>query len=262
MSIPEHGYPLSAAVSPRLQVIDHTASTNADVVRAVMTTAEEWPHLSVLLTTDQTHGKGRVGREWTTPRGSALAVSTLVRVPDLPVHARGWIPLIAGAAMAHAVSEQLGNQLIGLKWPNDVLVDGGKICGILAEVVPGQPDAVVVGAGVNTRMTRDQFPVPSAISFAALGITCDDDRLLADYLPWLQRHLTDLISADGDAVAAGVHDVVEKRCTTIGRIVSVLLPGGEVLGGRALRLDPDGRLVISADGAEVAVGAGDVVHVR
>ena len=262
MSIPEHGYPLAAAVSPRLQVIDHTASTNADVVRAVMTTPDDWPHLSVLLTTDQTHGRGRIDRHWTTPPGSALALSTLVRVPDLPVHARGWIPLIAGAAMAEAVSNQLDGQLIGLKWPNDVLVDGGKICGILAEVVPGHPDAVVIGAGVNTRMTREQYPVPSAISFAAFGITCDDDRLMADYLTWLDKHLADLVAADGDAVAAGVHAAVEKQCTTIGRIVSVQLPGGETLGGRARRLDHDGRLVLWAEGAEVVVGAGDVVHVR
>lgn len=262
MSIPEHGYPLAAAVSPRLQVIDHTGSTNADVVRAVMTTPDDWPHLSVLLTTDQTHGKGRVGREWQTPPGSALAMSTLVRVPDLPVHARGWIPLLAGAAMVHAVSRQLQGQSVGLKWPNDVLVDGGKICGILAEVVPGHPDAVVIGAGLNTRMTRDEFPVPSATSFAALGAKCDDDRLMADYLTWLDKNLAALVAAAGDAKASGVHAAVEKICTTIGRIVSVLLPGGGILAGRAVRLDPDGRLVIVADGLETAVGAGDVVHVR
>src|SRR3546814_15164502 len=95
------------------------------------------------------------------------------------MHSRGWIPLIAGADMTRAVAAQLAGtgNTTGLKWPNDVLVDGAKICGILAEVVPGHTDAVVIGAGVNTTMTRADLPVSTAISFAALGLECDDDQI-------------------------------------------------------------------------------------
>lgn len=264
MPIPAEGYPRAAAVSPRLQVTEHTDSTNADVVSAAAGAPAEWPHLSVLLTTDQRAGRGRLDRSWTAPPGTALAVSTLVRVPGLPDFARGWIPLIAGAAMTRAVAAQtLGTgHSASLKWPNDVLLDGQKVCGILAEVVPGHPDAVVVGAGVNTRMPLADLPVETATSFEALGLEADDDRLIADYLTALDEQLVALAAAHGNAAVAGVHGEIEALCTTLGRDVVVSLPDGSKLEGQALRIDLDGRLVVQAEYAETAVSAGDVVHVR
>lgn len=260
MPIPEDGYPRAAGVSPRLQVSERTGSTNADLVAAVSEGAvADWPHLSVLLTTDQTAGRGRLDRSWTTPPGTALAVSVLVRVPGIPPAARGWIPLIAGAAMARAIDVRLAGsgRAARLKWPNDVLVDGLKICGILAEVTT-DPDAIVIGAGVNTSMTRSDLPVTTATSFAALGVAVDDDALLADYLSSLEEQLAALAGAHGDAEAAGVRAEVEKVCVTIGLEVAVALPDGTTLEGVAERIDPDGRLVVGGR----AVSAGDVVHVR
>lgn len=264
MSIPADGYPLAAAVSPRVQLVETTDSTNADVVAAVLADDAGWPHLSVLVTTDQRHGRGRLDRTWVAPAGTALAVSAVVRVGALPVHARGWIPLVAGVAMTRAIAAQLRGipQTVGLKWPNDVLVEGQKICGILAEAVPGEFDAVVVGAGVNTRMPRVDLPVATAVSFAALGQDADEDKLLADYLRGLDELLAALIAADGDAVAAGVQAAVESVCTTLGAEVVVSLPDETTLEGRAERIDAEGRLVVAVGGAEVPVAAGDVTHVR
>ncbi|WP_243076992.1 biotin--[acetyl-CoA-carboxylase] ligase [Microbacterium sp. SS28] len=264
MSIPAEGFPLAAAVSPRVQVVDSTGSTNADVVDALLGAPEDWPHLALLLTTDQRSGRGRLDRSWTTPPGTALAVSVVVRVPGLPVQARGWIPLVAGAAMTRAIAAQVlgtGHDA-RLKWPNDVLLDGAKICGILAEVVPGMPDAVVIGAGVNTRMPQIDLPVPTATSFEAAGLVCDEDRLLADYLTALDEQLTALGAAGGDAVAAGVLAGVEGLCSTLARDVVVSLPDGTKLEGRAQAIDPDGRFVVVSGEIETAVSAGDVVHVR
>jgi BirA family biotin operon repressor/biotin-[acetyl-CoA-carboxylase] ligase len=265
MPIPEEGFPLAAAISPRVQVAETTDSTNADVVRLAGDDPAGWPHLSLILTTDQRAGRGRLERSWTAPPGTALAVSTLVEVGGIPVSARGWIPLIAGAAMTRAVAAQLGRSphSARLKWPNDVLVDGMKICGILAEVVPQHPDSVVVGTGVNTRMPRVDLPVATATSFEALGLESDDDRLLADYLTALDEQLTALAAAHGDAAAAGILAEIEALCATVGAAVSVSLPDGTVLEGRAQRIDTDGRLVVvDAFDAEIAVSAGDVVHVR
>jgi BirA family biotin operon repressor/biotin-[acetyl-CoA-carboxylase] ligase len=264
MSIPLEGYPRAAAVSPRLRIVESTDSTNADLVRAATAAPEQWPHLSAILTTDQRAGRGRLDRTWTAPQGTGLAVSVLVRVPDLPMEARGWIPLIAGAAMARAVIDQLRGtgHSAGLKWPNDVLLDGGKLSGILAEVVPAQPDSVVIGAGVNTRMTRADLPVETAISFAATGLDADEDRLLATYLTALDEQLSALTLAHGDAAASGVLGEVEALCTTLGSDVVVSLPDGTRLTGRAQRIDPAGRLVIASGDEETAVSAGDVVHVR
>lgn len=264
MSTPDEGYPRAAAVSPRVQVRERTGSTNADLAAASAEERAEWPHLSVLLTHDQTAGRGRLDRSWTTPPGTALAVSVLLRVPHLAFAARSWIPLIAGAAMARAIAAQLvgTGHSVGLKWPNDVLVDGMKICGILAEAVAGDPDAVVVGSGVNTRMATVDLPVPTATSFAAIGAECDEDALLADYLRALDEQLEALAAARGNAEVSGVRGEVEALCLTLGQDVSVSRPGGGSLVGRAVRIDADGRLVVAEGDVETAVSAGDVVHVR
>ncbi|UUT35759.1 biotin--[acetyl-CoA-carboxylase] ligase [Microbacterium elymi] len=255
-------YPRTAAVSPRVQVRSSTGSTNADVAAAVAADPLGWPHLSLLLTHDQRAGRGRLDRSWTAPPGTALAVSVLVRVADVPPAARGWIPLIAGAAMTRAIRAQLGGSghSAALKWPNDVLVDGGKICGILAEVVA--PDAVVIGSGINTTMARVDLPVVTATSFAAIGRTVDEDRLLADYLVALDEQLTALARSGGRAAEAGVRGEVEALCATIGADVRVSMPDGSTLEGRAQRLDDEGRLVVQSGATEIAVSAGDVVHVR
>ncbi|MDZ8171035.1 biotin--[acetyl-CoA-carboxylase] ligase [Microbacterium xanthum] len=264
MTIPAAGYPRTAELSPRVQVTESTDSTNADVIAGVRDAPGLWPHLSMLVTTDQRAGRGRLDRSWVAPPGTALAVSTLVRVPDLPVAARGWIPLAAGAALVRAVRAQLGSSghEATLKWPNDVLLDGAKLCGILTEVVPSHPDCVVIGTGINTRMSRAELPVETATSFLSAGIDVDDDRLLADYLDALDRHLSGLVTAAGDASVSGLHADVVRCCATVGKQVTVALPNGEALAGEASGIDVEGRLVVDAGGDPIAVSAGDVVHVR
>lgn len=248
--------PLARAASPRIEYVPTTASTNADL-RSVADDPLAWPHLSALITRNQTAGRGRLDRVWTAPDGAALAISVVVRV-SLDPALRGWVPLIAGIAMADAVAAQLPEHAVDVKWPNDVLVDEHKICGILAEATAG---AIIVGAGLNTAMTKDQLPVPTATSFAALGSVADEDRLLADYLRGLDAHLAALAAA-GDAVASGLHAAATARISTLGRTVRVSLPGDRTLDGRALGLDAEGRLVVRDDAGEHPISAGDVVHVR
>lgn len=247
----------ASAVASRLLVLPQCGSTNAEL-RGRAADALAWPHLSVLLTDTQTSGRGRLDRTWTAPAGAALAVSVLLR--DLPadVDLWGWIPLAAGVAMTNAVTAQLPGHEVGLKWPNDVLVDGKKICGILAEVAGG---AIVVGTGINTTMTVEQLPVPTATSFAALGVEADVDRLLADHLSALSATVAAL-TREADAMASGLHAAATARCLTLGQEVHVSLPGGGVLAGRAVRLAPDGRLVVDDGRTEREVTSGDVVHVR
>lgn len=265
MTFESEGLPRAAAISPRVQIVPTTESTNADVVRHVVDAPHEWPHLSMLVTMDQRAGRGRLDRTWVTPPGTALAVSVVVDAGEIPPAARGWIPLIAGAAMTRAIAAQLAGtpHSATLKWPNDVLLDGLKVCGILAEVVPGHPDAVVIGSGVNTRMPRPELPVDTATSFAAEGLDCDEDRLLADYLSALDEQLAALAAGGGDAGESGVLGEIEALCSTLGSDVAVSLPDGSTLWGRAQRIDAEGRLVVVQDAEfESHVSAGDVVHVR
>lgn len=255
----------SAAYAPRLDVLASTGSTNADLVAAVSTAPYEWPEGSVLLTTDQRRGRGRLDREWTTPPGSALAVSVLVHADGVPMEARGWLSLIAGMAMTRAVARVLQGtpHTAQLKWPNDVLVDGKKICGILAEAVrTDDVDAIVIGAGLNTAMTAEQLPTSTATSFAALGVDVDVDLLLSAYLFTLEERWGALRATGGNPYTAGVHAEVVAVCGTLGRQVRVHLPGDALLEGEATGIDAHGRLeVTSADGV-ITVSAGDVVHVR
>lgn len=245
------------AIAARLLVLPQCGSTNAEL-RARATDVVAWPHLSMLLTDTQTSGRGRLDRVWTTPPGAALAVSVLLR--DLPddVGAWGWIPLAAGVAMTDAVAAQLPAHQVGLKWPNDVLVDGRKICGILTEVVPG---AVIVGTGINTEMTAEQLPVPTATSFASLGAQVAVDRLLSGYLSRLAEVIGAFARAS-DAEASGLQQAVSDRCLTLGQDMNVMLPGDRVLTGRAVRLAAGGQLVVDDGQAEHEVSSGDVIHVR
>lgn len=268
MPLSSADFPKSAAVIPRLLVVESTGSTNADLVAAVTEAPDAWPHLSAVVTDDQRSGRGRLNRSWTAPPGSALAVSLVVRTAGIPSEALGWIPLIAGVAMADAIAEQLMGRVVAVKWPNDVLLDGLKISGILAELVG---DVVVVGAGVNTSMARSDLPVPTAVSFAAIGQTADQDELLARYVIRLRALLDVLSAAEGDAEASGIAEVVTQCCASLNTYVRVLLPGGagraasdaDVLEGRAVRIGSVGELVVKTEsGHEHAVTAGDVVHVR
>ena len=276
MPIPTQGFPRAAAVSPRLQVVDSVDSTNAKLLRDAAVDPDGHPHLAVVVTDDQRAGRGRLGRVWAAPAGTALAISVLLRVAAVEVADRGWIPLVAGSAMRQAIAAQLPGRAVTLKWPNDVLVgekDGGparKISGILAEVLPSDPMAVVVGAGVNTTMETVDLPVPTATSFADQGVEVDEDRLLADYLTALRDGIAALAVGGHAAVA----DEIAEHCSTLGEEVSVSLPapaseagepGGDVdttLRGVAVRLDASGGLVVQSAGVERVVNAGDVVHVR
>lgn len=249
-------FPRASTATPRLTFTESTGSTNADL--RAHAADEGWPHFAALFTRDQTAGRGRLDRTWAAPRNSALAISVLLReLPSTPT-ARGWISLAAGAAMSEAIAAQLPAHDVAVKWPNDVLVDGAKICGILAEAAS---NAVIVGSGVNTAMTAEQLPIPTATSFAVLGVRVDEDRLISDYLHLLNGHLAALIAA-GDARDSGLHRVVTERCATLGKTVTVSMPGGATLQGVASSIDSDGRLIVRSAGQEHAISAGDVVHVR
>lgn len=249
--------PRTAALASRLEWVDEAASTNTELVARA---AAGWPDRSVLVTDRQTAGRGRLGRAWTAPPGTSLAVSVLVR-PRIPRDRYGWLSLLAGVAMVDAV-RSLGAPA-DLKWPNDVLIGGRKVCGILAEALPDGSGAVL-GAGLNHRMTADSLPVPTATSLAVEGLPNDPDGVLAAYLERLGALLDTFEAAGGDPETSGLRLTVERVCGTLGSRVRVELPGGDSVTGQATGLDLDGRLVVvpDRDAAPFVVAAGDVTHLR
>lgn len=260
--------PSAAAVVPRLEILAHTGSTNDELARRVREEdAASWPDRSVLLTDDQRDGRGRLGRVWTTPPGASLAVSILLRPVTpagrpLPLTSYGWLPLLAGAALAEALRE-LGLPA-GVKWPNDVLIDGRKVSGILSELLPDGAGAIV-GTGINLRQRAEELPTEWSTSLALAGLVDPDpDAVLTAYLRAFTTLYLAYLAAGGDAEASGLRAAVTTSCVTLGSLVRVELPGDAELRGIAERIDADGRLVVrpSGGGEAVAVAAGDVTHVR
>jgi BirA family transcriptional regulator, biotin operon repressor / biotin---[acetyl-CoA-carboxylase] ligase len=234
-------------------VVPQTGSTNADLLEQARAGAAEG---LVLVAEEQTQGRGRLGRAWSAPPRSSLTFSVLLRPAGVPPSQLGWLPLLTGVAVAAAARDQAGVPA-SLKWPNDVLVGERKLAGILAEA---HGDAVVVGVGLNVALHQDELPVPGATSLLIEDATSTDRAaLLAAILAGLSRRYQ---AWRADPEAGGLRADYLRRCATIGRDVRVELPGGAVLTGTAGDVDDAGRLVVRAPGNLVAVGAGDVVHVR
>ncbi|MGH3562034.1 MAG: biotin--[acetyl-CoA-carboxylase] ligase, partial [Mycobacterium sp.] len=129
----------------RLDVVDETGSTNADLLARA--TAGEDIDGVVLIAEYQTSGRGRLGRHWSAPPRTQLALSVGVGADAVSTSGWGWLPLATGVATADALAEVAGIEA-GLKWPNDVVVGEGKLAGILAEAAAPKP-VIVVGLGLN-----------------------------------------------------------------------------------------------------------------
>lgn len=257
-------------VWPEPSLPEWTGSTNEDLVDL----GAQAPHLSVVATLDQRSGRGRLDRTWVAPAGAALATSLLLRPPsDVPVDALGWSTVLVALVAAETVDQLAGRQAAGVKWPNDLLVDGKKAAGILARLVPGQPShghTVVVGMGINLNQTRQELPVGTATSLALAGIQAGADQVLGTLWARLAVVTQDWFAERGSvtrplASLGGCSVVEAARATsaTLGNEVRVHLPGGRELVGTATDLDSDGCLVVSdAQGQAHHVHAGDVVHLR
>lgn len=252
-----------------LEVVDEIGSTNRELLDRAAAGATD---RSVLLAEYQASGRGRLGRTWTAPPRTQVAVSVLLRPGSVSPTLFGWLPLVTGLAVRDGL-RAAGGVDATLKWPNDVLVDGHKIAGILAEVtsVPGGGDygmrlpALVVGVGINVSLTREQLPVPHATSLALAGGTTDRDAVAEAVLRALaRRHAQwrDCERGSGSSVSDELMSEYSAACSTLGAEVRVELPGDVVQTGRAARVDREGRLVVVTPDGELPVAAGDVTHLR
>ncbi|WP_026313390.1 biotin--[acetyl-CoA-carboxylase] ligase [Actinomadura flavalba] len=255
-----------------VRVVRETGSTNADLAEAARAGA---PEGAVLVTEEQTAGRGRLGRSWAAPARSGLMFSVLVR-PRVPVARLGWAPLLTGVAVATAVRRvtafgQQGERFFEgaggdaavdarLKWPNDLLAGDRKLAGILVEKVE---DALVVGVGLNVGLRADELPVPTATSLAVEGAPLTDRApllraILREFATWYHAWT----ALDGDPERSGLRTTYKGLCDTLGRPVRVEMPGGGTLTGTARDVDASGRLVVATATGDEALSAGDVVHVR
>ncbi|MDQ6796562.1 MAG: biotin--[acetyl-CoA-carboxylase] ligase [Actinomycetota bacterium] len=227
----------------------------------------------VVVAGHQTAGRGRRGRTWEAPPNSSLLVSVVLCPPPAPAPV-ALVTVACALAAADACGDVAGF-VPGLKWPNDLVVGGRKLAGVLASAaLPLAGDSVqgtgpvVVGLGLNVR-----WPGPMPADLEAIAVTAeaiaevrvDLGALLNRYLIRLEERCRDLADAGGDRADAGVPammDEYRRRCVTLGRTVRVELPGGRVLSGVAVDVDGDGSLQVRTEAGLRRVTAGDVVHVR
>lgn len=215
-----------------VSVVDETGSTNADLLLAAQAGA---PDRTVLAARHQTAGRGRLDRKWQARPGANLLVSILFR--EAPSRPHTLTQRIALGAL-HACERTAGIKPM-LKWPNDLVVDGLKLAGILAQA---ERDVVVVGLGLNVQW--------APTGAARLGRDIDPLRVLRELL------------VAYDALPADPWPLYRENMGTVGRQVRVEL-SDRTVAGRALDVEHDGRLlVVDESGVRHRFEVGDVIHVR
>jgi BirA family biotin operon repressor/biotin-[acetyl-CoA-carboxylase] ligase len=196
------------------------------------------PHGTLVSAEQQSAGRGRQGRTWTAPPGRGLLCSVVIRQPP------ALLPLIAGCAVAD-VAGALRGRPAQVKWPNDVLLDGRKVAGILVEGRP-QEGWAVCGIGLNVAVREQDFPPELRETATGLGLEPEA----------IEAALQALLTALGRWLAAGrseVLDSLRERDALLGR--RVRWAGGE---GEGAGVDGDGRLVVRTAAGRVALEAGEV----
>jgi BirA family biotin operon repressor/biotin-[acetyl-CoA-carboxylase] ligase len=227
-------------VKPVLHLPETTSTNDA---------AKKWaregaPDGAVVIADHQTSGRGRLGRTWHSPPGVNLYLSRIYRGDyDL-------LPLQGALAAREAVQAHLPADLqASIKWPNDILVDDYKVAGILCEL---SDEAAVIGIGINVNMT--EFPEdlrrPASSLRMLAGAGQDRDAVLKTVIDRLDHWRNN---------PGKVIDTFTSHCVTLGREVTVTLPGKEPLIGTALRLNDRGALILKdQSGVEHTIEAGDV----
>ena len=221
------------------------------------------PSGSLALCDQQTAGRGRLQRRWETPAGVALTQSLVLR-PSLPTEQAQLFTLAAALAAAGAIAEICPGLEPGIKWPNDVILNGKKCVGILSELAADMDGLsfVIPGVGVNVNQTAFEGELREKATSLLIELRKEDPdappvcrrRLLLAYL----RHMENAVDALEREGLAGILDQYVARSVTLGRRVKVIGLNGEFTG-TAQSIDETGALIVTEDGGgERRVLSGDV----
>ncbi len=243
----------------RLYYYPQTGSTNDEAYRLGM---EGAPEGTAVIAETQTGGKGRLCRNWHSPAGSNIYTSLIMR-PQIAAEAAPQISLAAGVAVADSLLPYLPGR-VELKWPNDVLIGGKKVCGILAQLkLSGSAvDFVVLGIGINVNSEIAQFPedfrhLATSLAAHACGKISRLDLIISLYenlAKWYKKLLQNGFPA--------VRERWRQLAPMIGRDVQVMFLN-EKTTGKALDLADDGSLlVLTAKNEELRISAGDATIVK
>lgn len=243
-------------IGQRLMCLKRTGSTNADAFRLAEDGAAEG---TVVIADAQTSGKGRRGRIWSSPEGVNLYCSVVLR-PTIMPHEAPQLTFLSAVAVARTI-ERTTALKPEIKWPNDVLVAGKKVAGLLNEM-SAETDGinfVILGIGVNLNMSAEQFPDDLRHPATSLQMEsgCRIER--AAFAGIMLNELDNLYA---DFLASGFGPVREEwqmRCNAHGRNVLVSDSGNDVASGIFAGIDEDGALLVNtAEGVNKRILSGDV----
>lgn len=235
---------LLETVAPRAIVYGSTASTQ-DVARQLFEAQGDGADGVIVAAHEQSKGRGRLGRSWLAPAGCAATFSRVCVMDEEQTGDR--VTLAASVATARAIEPLLGRP-VHIKWPNDVYADGKKLAGILVEATRARGmTAAIVGVGINVNMPAALLPVPTAMSFAALGATVD--RLLV---------MHDVVRCLTDALAAPTEELLDdwRRRSLLLHHDAMFRQNNRTVTGQVIDLDPlIGLIVRTSDGNVVHLPA-------
>ena len=237
-------------LKPKVLRFDSLPSTNTELARLASEGAAEGV---AILADEQTAGRGRLQRAWSSPKGAGLYFSILLR-PRIPVDHWPLITFMAALAVGDALQAATGLRT-DIKWPNDLLSGERKICGILSEAIETPAGrAVVVGIGIN--LTPSAFPEATSVS-EATGVKPDREAILAALLSALTRWYS-LLGEREKIVAAWS----SRSSYATGKVVQVK-NGDETWQGTTCGVEPDGALRLRTINGEIKlIRAGDVHSLR
>lgn len=237
-----------------VKYFDEITSTNQYAKRIG---EEGAPEGTLVVADEQTQGKGRSGRVWSTPHGTAIAMTLLIR-PKLPPASISMVTLVMGLAVARACRE-LYHLPVGIKWPNDVVIHGKKLCGILTELSAEMMSVnyVVIGTGINVNVKEFPEEIQKTATSIALELGHETGRaeLIASCMEYFEVYYEKFIQAgDLSPLMEEYNELLLNR----DQKVRVLEPGREYTG-TALGINQNGELlVVREDGTRTAVYAGEV----
>lgn len=248
----------TARIGSEILVFEETASTNDVVEHLAKSGAREG---LVVFAESQTRGRGRRGRLWSSPRGKGLWFSVLLR-PTLPPSAASRITVAASVAVARAIRQNCGVDA-RIKWPNDVMVNGKKLAGILTELRAEADEILlaILGIGIDVNCQREDFPGDVANIATSLELETGNAQ---DRVALAVQVLTALDECYHAALTnfETVADEWAKICTTLGRQITVTM-GQRRIEGFAQALDGDGALLLRRDSGQVErILGGDVIVER
>lgn len=217
--------------------------------------AEETQDGIVIISEEQTEGRGRFNRKWQSEKGKNLTFSIILQ-PTTQLENIGLLPICTGGAIAKAIERHI-NLKTECKWPNDILIAGKKVCGILIESFLSNNfmNRFVLGIGINVNQEIFSNEIIHTATSLKLsnGKTVDRIQLLADVLKSLDEMYINIQNRNFDIPL----NEWLSRSSMFGKEITVH-QGDKVLRGRAVRLDNDGSLVLNCEGKEVKVFSGDV----